>query len=168
MFVWLFVVVNLRTNSREAFRTTRHMMVSTLVWTKASFTEPFDHTALIYIIVASRTWLVWLLHYYLHCSLIDVSCLTHILFYALTWVFTCYMIFTWLLNAWVRWLMMEYSDDGYGWGRVSTTVGVVLRSRAIVVIDLSRWVGGGLRTMVVLISHLTLFHTATRPCMGRT
>jgi hypothetical protein len=115
MFVWLFVVVNLRTNSREAFRTTRHVMVSTLARTKASLTEPFDHTAPIYMVVASRVWLVWLLHYYLHCSLIDVSCLTQILFYALTWVFTCYMIFTWLLNAWVIWLMMEYSDDGYGW-----------------------------------------------------
>jgi hypothetical protein len=50
------------------------------------------------------------------------------------------MIFTWLLNAWVILLMMEYSDDGYGWGRVSAAVGVSIHSRAIMVIDLSMWV----------------------------
>jgi hypothetical protein len=32
---------------------------------------------------------------------------------------------------------MEYSDDGYDSGRVSVTVGVGLRSSAIVVIDLN-------------------------------
>jgi hypothetical protein len=57
--------------------------------------------------------------------------------------------------------------DEYGWGRVSTTVGVRLRSRAIMVIDLSRLVCWGLRIVVVLTSHLTLFCIATRPCMGR-
>jgi hypothetical protein len=115
----------------------------------------------IYMIAASRAWLGWLLYYYLHCPLIDVSCLTRILLfvYALTWVCNCYMIFTWLLNAWVISLVIEYSDDEYGWGRVSATIGVGLRSRAIVVIDLSRWVCWGLRIVVVLTSHLTLVHS---------
>jgi hypothetical protein len=113
-------------------------------------------------IVSSRAWLGWLLHYDLHYSLIVVSCLTCILWcvYALIWWCICYMIFIWLLNAWVILLVVEYSDVEYGWGRVSATVGVGLRSRAIVVIDLSRWVYWGLRTAVVLTSHLTLDHAA--------
>jgi hypothetical protein len=37
--------------------------------------------------------------------------------------------------------VVEYSDDEYGGGRVSAIVGVGLRSRAIVVIDLSWRVG---------------------------
>jgi hypothetical protein len=154
---------------RRTFRMTRRLTVSTWARTKACLTEPFDHTAPIYMIVAGRAWLGWLLYYYLHCQLIDVSCLVRILLfvYALTWVCICYMIFTWLLNAWVIWLIMEYFDDGYGWGRVSTTVGVCLRSSAIMVIDLSRRDCWELRTMVVLISHLTLVRTTTRPCMGR-
>jgi hypothetical protein len=107
---------------------------------KASLTKPFDHTAPIYMIIVSRAWLGWLLHYYLHCPLIDASCLIRILLfvYALTWVCICDMIFTWLLNAWVIWLIMGHSDDGYGWGRVSATIGVALCSSAIMMIDLSR------------------------------
>jgi hypothetical protein len=172
LFVWLLLVMWKSQFQRRnpTFWMTRRLTVSTLARTKASLTEYFDHIAPIYMIVASWAWLGWLLHDYLHCSLIDVSWLARILLfiYALTWVCICYMIFTWLLNAWVIWLMPEYSDDEYGWGRVSATVSVGLRSRAIIVVDLSRWVLLKLRTVVVLISHLTLVCTATRPCMGRT
>jgi hypothetical protein len=168
--LWLLVALKSRSQRRgRMFPTTRRLTVSTWVKTKASLTEPLDHIAPICAIVSSTTWLGWLLHYYLHYFLIAISCLAFILWfvYALTWVCTWYMIFTWLLNAWVIWLIMEYSDDGFGWGRVSATIGVALRSSAIVVIDLSRRDCWELRTMVVLISHLTLFRTATRPCMGR-
>jgi hypothetical protein len=144
-------------------------VLRTLARTKASLTEPFDHIAHICMIVSSRAWLGWLLHYDLHYSLIAISCLACILWsvYALIWWCIYYMIFIWLLNAWVILLVIEYSHDEYGGGRVSATVGVGLCSRAIVVIDLSRCVGWGLRTMVVSTSHLTLFRTTTRPCMGR-
>jgi hypothetical protein len=47
------------------------------------------------------------------------------------------MIFIWLLNACVILLVIEYSDDEYGWGLIRATVGVGLCSRATVVIDLS-------------------------------
>jgi hypothetical protein len=109
---------------------------------KASLTQPLDYNAPICMIVSSRTWFGWLLHYYLRYSLIVVSCLTFILWfvYALIWMCICYMIFIWLLDAWVIRLVMEYYDDEYGWSHVSATVGVDLRSRAIVMIDLSRWV----------------------------
>jgi hypothetical protein len=140
------------------------MTVSTWTRTKASFTELLDHIAPICMIVGNRAWLRWLLHYYLHYSLIAVSCLTFILWfvYALIWMYICYMIFIWLLDVWVMWLAIEYSDDEYGWSRVSATIGVGLRSRAIVVIDLSRRVCWELRIVVVLTSHLTLFHTTTQ------
>jgi hypothetical protein len=147
LLVWLSIAFKSRPRRRNrTFWMTQRLTVSTWARTKASLTKPIDHIAHIYIyiymIIASRAWLGWLLHYYLHCPLIDVSCLACILLfvYALTWVCNCYMIFTWLLNAWVIWLEIEYSDDEYGWGRVSATVVVGLRSRAIVVIDLSRWV----------------------------
>jgi hypothetical protein len=145
------------------------MVLRTLVRTNASLTEYFDHITPICMLPASRVWLGWLLYYYLHCTLIDESCLAHILLfvYALTWVCNCYMIFTWLLNAWVIRLMMEYSDDEYGWGPISTIIGVGLRSSAIVMIDLTTRDCWGLRTMVVLTSHITLVRTTTRPCTGR-
>jgi hypothetical protein len=144
-------------------------VLRTLARTKTSLTEPFDHIAPMCMIVSSRAWLGWFLHYDLHYSLIVVSCLACILWsvYALIWGCICYMIFIWLLNAWVILLVVEYSDDEYGGGRVSATVGVDLRSRAIVVIDLSSRVGWGLRNMVVSTSHLTFFRTTSRPCMGR-
>jgi hypothetical protein len=170
LFVWLFDVINIPyLRGIPLSRTIPWRVLRTLARTKASLTEHFDHVAPICMIISSRAWLGWLLHYDLHSSLIAVSCLACILWsvYALIWGCICYMIFIWLLNAWVILLVIEYSDDKYGWGSVSATVGVGLRSRAIVVIDLSRRVGWGLRTMVVLTSHLTLFHTGTRPCMGR-
>jgi hypothetical protein len=168
LLVWLHVAFKSQSRRRNrTFRTTRLLTVSTWAKTKASLTEPFDHIASICMIVSSRAWLGWLLHYYLHCPLIDVSCLARILLfvYALTWVGICYIIFTWLLDAWVIWLVIEYSDDEYGWGSVSATVGVVLRSRAIMVIDLSRRVllrikdygSVGISPILRSCSHSTLY-----------
>jgi hypothetical protein len=161
-----FLLVTLKRWSRrrnQTFRITRRLSED-----EGKSHWIFDHIAPICMIVASRVWLGWLLYYYLHWPLIDVSCLAHILLfvYALTWVCICYMIFTWLLNAWVIWLIMEYSDDGYDWGRISATIDVGLRSSTIVVIDLSRRDCWSLRTMIVLTSHLTLVRTTTWPCMG--
>jgi hypothetical protein len=140
LLVWLHVALKSQSwRGNRTFRMTRHLTVSTWVKTKASPTKPFDHIAHICKIVASRAWLGWLLHYYLHYSLIVVSCLACILWfvYALIWGCIWYMIFIWLLNAWVILLVIGYSDDEYGWGRVNATVGVGLHSRAVVVIVLS-------------------------------
>jgi hypothetical protein len=170
LFVWLFDVIKSSCPRRiPPSRTIPWRVLRTFARTKASLTEPHDHIAPICMIVGSRAWLGWLLHYNLHYSLIVISCLACILWfvYALTWVCICYMIFTWLLNTWVIWLVIEYSDDEYGWGGVSATIGVGLCSRAIVVIDLSMRVCWGLMIVVVLTSHLTLFCTPTQPCMGR-
>jgi hypothetical protein len=144
LFVWLFDAIKSPCPRRiPPSRMILWRVLRTLARTKASLTEYFDHIASICMIVGSRAWLEWLLHYYLHYLLIAVSCLTCILWfvYAMIWGCICYIIFLWLWNAWVILSVIEYYDDDYGWDRVSATVGVGLRSRAIVMIDLSRWVG---------------------------
>jgi hypothetical protein len=171
LLVWL-LLATLKSRFRrrnQTFRTIRRLTVSTWARMKVSLTKPLDHITPICKIVGSTTWLGWLLHYYLHCPLIVVSCLICKLWFIYALICGCirYMIFIWLLNAWVILLVIEYCDDEYGWGRVSATVGVGLYSRAIVVIDLSRWICWGLKTMVVLTCHLTFVHTVTRPCMGK-
>jgi hypothetical protein len=76
LLVWLFVMLKSWSQRRnQMFQTTWRLMVSTWVRTKASLTQPLDHNAPICMIVSSRTWFGWLLHYYLCYSLIVVSCL---------------------------------------------------------------------------------------------
>jgi hypothetical protein len=153
--VWLLAALKSWSRRRnQTFRMTRRLTVSTWARTKTCLTKPIIY---IYMIVASRAWLGWLLHYYLYCPLIDISCLARILLfvYALTWVYICYMIFTWLLNAWVIWLVIEYFDDEYGWGCVSATVGVVLSRRVLLRIKDCGCVD--ISSNLVSYSHSTLY-----------
>jgi hypothetical protein len=118
LYVWLLLVM-LKSQFWKrswAFRTTRRLTVSILARTKASFTEPLDQIAHICMIVTSRAWLGWLLHYYLHYSLIVVSCLACILWflYDLIWVCICRVLF---LICWMHELS-GYDRDVRYWDLV--------------------------------------------------
>jgi hypothetical protein len=166
--VCLTVVIKFKSRFRRRnwkFQTIRCRTVSILARMKASLMEPFDCIAPICMIVSGKAWLGWLLH----CPLITISLpWCHIVIHiCLVMSMHFLSIILDMLNAWVIGLWKRYLVLGFGWGRVSATVGVRLLSSAIVVIDLSRRVCWGLRTMVVLTSHLTLVRTTTRPYMGR-
>jgi hypothetical protein len=76
LFVWLFDAIKRSCPRRIPLnRTIPWWVLRTLARTKASLTTPINHIAPIYMVVASRAWLGWLLHYYLHCPLIDVCVL---------------------------------------------------------------------------------------------
>jgi hypothetical protein len=120
LLVWLLIVLKSRSQrSNWTFLMIWRLTMSTWARTKTSLTEPLDHIAPICMIVSSTIWLGWLLHYYLHYSLIVESCIACIswIIYALIWGCICYIIFIWLLDAWVIWLEIEYSDDFLVWLR---------------------------------------------------
>ena len=149
-------------------RTISRWVLRPLARTKASLTDPLI-ILLLWMIAYGRAWVGD------HCM---DKCIAHCEPHDALITYCVYAYLDMRMHLWITTpCLFEYmvetygygltADDEYVWGRVSTTVGVGLRSGAIVVIDLSRQDYSWLRIVVVVPSHLTFVLTTTRPCMGR-